>query len=285
MELDLKKTIEALLLSTAEPINLKDLAKVFVRYHDELVAEAVEVMDAFSEVKGDSKEGDETSSIVPTVPALITQAEIRETLGLLTDVAEVENRAYRIVEGPNGFQMVTAPQFAEFVRLLRGEPRPMKLSPAALETMSIIAYRQPVTRAEMEAIRGVSIDSALNKLLDLELVHVTGRAELPGRPIQYGTGEKFLEFTGIKDLDELPASDVLSNHQIDDWMRRSEEPEEAISDEDMGLPKERNPEELPLDEKFVEVDWQRENVESDAAATQEVADGVIEENQEEEEAR
>ena len=66
----------------------------------------------------------------------------------------------------------------------------MKLSPAALEIMSIIAYRQPVTRAEMEAIRGVSVDSALSKLIELELVLVTGRAELPGRPIQYGTTEK-----------------------------------------------------------------------------------------------
>jgi segregation and condensation protein B len=141
----------------------------------------------------------------------------------------------------------------------------MKLSPAALETMSIIAYRQPVTRAEMEAIRGVSIDSALHKLLELELVHVTGRAELPGRPIQYGTTDKFLEFTGIKELDELPASDVLSNHQIDDWMRQSDEPEEEISDEDVGLSKEPNPDELPLDESFAEIDWKKENAESDAA--------------------
>ena len=145
----------------------------------------------------------------------------------------------------------------------------MKLSPAALETMSIVAYRQPVTRAEMEAIRGVSVDGPLNRLIELELVLVTGRAELPGRPIQYGTTEKFLEFTGIKELDELPASDVLSNHQIDDWMRRSEEPEESITDEDMGLAKERNPDELPLDEKFVEMDWQKENAESDAAPEEE----------------
>ena len=72
----------------------------------------------------------------------------------------MQDKAYRVIEGPKGYQIVTAPQYAEFVRLLRGEPRPMKLA-AALETMSIIAYRQPVTRAEMEAIRGVSVDSAL----------------------------------------------------------------------------------------------------------------------------
>ncbi len=258
MELDLKKTLEALLLSTAEPISLKDIVKIFARYHEELVEQAEEAKQ--------SKEEDANDIVVPDK---ITEAPIREALKVLTDEAEVEDKAYRLVEGPNGFQVVTAPQFAEFVRLLRGEPRPMKLSPAALETMAIVSYRQPVTRAELEAIRGVSADSALNKLIELELVHVTGRAELPGRPIQYGTTEKFLEFTGIKELDELPASDVLSNHQIDDWMRKSEEPEEDITDEDVGLAKEPNPDELPLDQEFAEIDWQKENAESDAAGGKE----------------
>jgi segregation and condensation protein B len=255
MEFDLKKTLEALLLSTAEPITLRDVVKIFARYHQEL-SEALEAA---------KEEGEEDEGVVQEVLSLVTQAQIRDTLTQLTDEAEVDDKAYRIVEGPNGYQLVTAPQFAEFVRLLRGEPRPMKLSAAALETMSIIAYRQPVTRAEMEAIRGVSVDSALNKLIELELVHVTGRAELPGRPIQYGTTDKFLEFTGIRELDALPASDVLSNHQIDEWMRRSEEPEEEISDEDVGLSREPKRDELPLDETFVEVDWQKENAESDDA--------------------
>jgi len=258
MDFDLKKTLEALLLSTAEPITLKDVVKIFARYHQEL-----------SEALEDVKEEEGEEATITEVPSLVTQAQIRDALTELTDAAEVQDKAYRIIEGPNGYQIVTAPQFAEFVRLLRGEPRPMKLSPAALETMSIIAYRQPVTRAEMEAIRGVSVDSALHKLIELEIVHVTGRAELPGRPIQYGTTEKFLEFTGIKELDELPASDVLSNHQIDEWMRRSEEEPEEISDEHVGLSKEPKAGELPLDEKFVEMDWQKENAESDAAPDQE----------------
>jgi len=265
MEFDLKKTLEALLLSTAEPISLKDLVKVFARYNEmqaeEMESEGEGESDPASQSyagTGSDAEGEEAGI------GLVTQAQIREAVEALTGEAETEDKAYRVQEGPNGYQLVTAPRYAEFVRLLRGEPRPMKLSPAALETLSIIAYRQPVTRAEMEAIRGVSVDSALNKLLELELAHVTGRAELPGRPIQYGTTEKFLEFTGIRDLDDLPASDVLTNHQIDDWMRRSEEPETEISDEDMGLAKEPDPDELPLDAEFAEVDWQKENVESDA---------------------
>lgn len=260
MELNLKKTLEALLLSTAEPITLKNVGKLFVRYHQEML----EVAAAEKEDAAAGEDEDDATS-----PRPITAAQILETLTVLTDEAEVQNKAYRVIEGPNGYQIVTAPQFAEFVRLLRGQPRPMKLSPAALETLSIVSYRQPVTRAEMEAIRGVSVDSALNKLIELELVYVTGRAELPGRPIQYGTTEAFLVFLGIKDLDELPASDVLSNHQIDEWMRRSEEPEEEITDEDVGLSKEPKRGELALDEKFAEIDWQKENAESDAAPTPE----------------
>ncbi|MEM1222100.1 MAG: SMC-Scp complex subunit ScpB [Verrucomicrobiota bacterium] len=270
MELDLKKTLQALLLSTAEPINLKELVKIFARYHEQLALEEKD-FDEASDPNPDEEGASEEALSKP-----VTLAQVRDAMNALIDEAEVEDKAYRIIEGPEGYQIVTAPQFAEFVRLLRGEPRPMKLSPAALETLSIIAYRQPVTRAEMEAIRGVSVDSALNKVLELDLVLVTGRAELPGRPIQYGTTEKFLEFTGIKDLDELPASDVLSNAQIDDWMRKSEEPKEDISDQDVGLAKERRPDELPLDEKFVEVDWQDENMESDeaSASTQIVNDEV-----------
>ena len=141
----------------------------------------------------------------------------------------------------------------------------MKLSPAALETLAIVAYRQPVTRAELEAIRGVSADSALNRLIEHELVQVIGRAELPGRPIQYGTTDAFLEFTGIKELDQLPASDVLSHHQIDDWMRDSESPRPEPTDADVGLANEPNPDELPLDQEFAEIEWQKENAESDAA--------------------
>ena len=265
MQLDLKKTLEALLLSTAEPITLKNVGKLFVRYHQEMLEAAEAEQEDGAEGVGGLDEGEGEGDAAAHSSKAVTPAQILEALTVLTDEAEVQDKAYRVIEGPSGYQIVTAPQFAEFVRLLRGQPRPMKLSPAALETLSIVAYRQPVTRAEMEAIRGVSVDSALNKLIELELVYVTGRAELPGRPIQYGTTEKFLEFLGIKDLDELPASDVLSNHQIDDWMRRSEEPEEEISDEDVGLSKETKRGELALDEKFAEIDWQKENAESDAA--------------------
>ncbi|MCH2036187.1 MAG: SMC-Scp complex subunit ScpB [Puniceicoccaceae bacterium] len=255
MEINLKKTLEALLLSTAEPISLKEIVKIFARYHQEQL-DAVETQI----------ESTDTGTSEGITSNLFTLAQIRAELASMTDVAEVEDLAYRIIEGPNGYQLVTAPQFAGFVRLLRGEPRPMKLSSAALETMTIVAYRQPVTRAEIETIRGVCTDGPLNRLIELELVQVTGRAELPGRPIQYGTTDQFLEFAAIKELDELPASDVLSNHEIDDWMRQSEVPHDTISDQDVGLAKELKTDELPLEATYAEIEWKKENVENDAAA-------------------
>ena len=89
--------------------------------------------------------------------------------------AELEDRAYRLVDGPKGFYLATAPQFSDYIRLLRAEPKPMKLTMATLETLSIIAYRQPVTRAEIESIRGVSVDSPVNRLLEIELIEVIGQ--------------------------------------------------------------------------------------------------------------
>ena len=122
----------------------------------------------------------------------------------------------------------------------------MKLSQSAMETLAVIAYRQPVTRAEIEHIRGVSADAGLNRLLERELIQVVGRADLPGRPIQYGTTEAFLDFIGVRSLDELPASDVLSQRQIDGWLQNAVNPTHP-SDREMGL-SEEGEEQLSLDD-------------------------------------
>ncbi len=249
MEFDLKKTLEALLLSTAEPIDLKALVSVFTR-HQSQTAEA-------------SKE--ESEEVPESSYPKVNQKQISAALAELIAAAETENKFYRIFEGPNGYQIVTAPQFAEFVRLLRSDPRPTKLSAAALETLSIIAYRQPVTRAEIEAIRGVSVDGPLNRLIELEMAQVTGRAELPGRPIQYGTTDHFLEFVGIKDLDALPSSDVLSDREIDDWVRRDAGSKSLVSDQDVGLADETHQGVLDLNAHDDDSNWRLENIESDAA--------------------
>ena len=104
-----------------------------------------------------------------------------------------------------------------------------------MEAVAIVGYRQPITRAEIESIRGVSSDSALSTLLEHELIRVTGRADLPGRPLQYATTLKFLETFGLGSVEELPASDELSPNEISDWIRRSSTSSVELTDADMGL--------------------------------------------------
>ena len=145
-----------------------------------------------------------------------------------------------LIEGNQGYRLVTHPRFARWVRILRAEPPPVKLSQSSIETLAIVAYRQPVTRGEIEMVRGVSAEAGVNKLLERELIYVVGRADLPGRPIQYGTTDTFLEFVGVKSLDELPASDVLSSRQIDEWLKTAMNPT-TLGDTEMGLPNEQLP--------------------------------------------
>lgn len=247
MEFDLKRTLLALLHSTGEPLSVKDVQAVITRWHEqndrrEEAAEEGEGENGVADADGQGLMRD----LLEQVPSLLTSAQIRDAMDSLGEELRAEDAVFRIQEGPNGYRMVVAPRYGEWVRLLRNEPRPQRLSAAALETLAIVAYRQPVTRSDMEAIRGVSADSALNKLLERDLVQVIGRAELPGRPLQYGTTDSFLEFCGLRSLEELPASDVLSPNQITEWIRAASLPEEDLSDKDVGLAEEE-PEELGKD--------------------------------------
>ncbi len=239
MEFNLKKIIKALLLSTSEAVSIKDIQKVVQRYHAQAAAptEASEGQPA-EPAPAAAPVQEVIQDIIDQVPTLLTATQIREAVDALEAEMRESNDSCRILQGPEGFRLVISPAYSDWVRLLRGEPRPQRLSPAALETLSIVAYRQPVTRPEMEAIRGVSVDSALTRLLELELVAVTGRADLPGRPIQYGTTDRFLDFTGLRSLGELPSSDVLSPAQISEWITRATAPV-AVGDADVGLPAEQ----------------------------------------------
>ena len=150
------------------------------------------------------------------VPSLVTAAQIREAMDQLGEELKAQNDIYLLIDGAQGYRLVTHPRFAKWIRIQRDEPPPVKLTQSAIETLAVVAYRQPVTRSEIESIRGVSADAGLSKLMERELVYIVGRADLPGRPLQYGTTDKFLEFVGVKSLIELPASDVLSPRQIDE---------------------------------------------------------------------
>jgi segregation and condensation protein B len=113
-------------------------------------------------------------------------------------------RSFRIIQIAGGFQYATMPEFAEWLGRMVREKARRKLSQATLETMSVVAYKQPVTKPEIEAIRGVNADYAIQKLMERGLITIVGRAASPGRPLLYGTTQDFLKHFGINDLSELP---------------------------------------------------------------------------------
>ena len=133
----------------------------------------------------------------------VTQADIKPALALLRQEYEAAGRGIIFAEVAGGYQLRTAPDHAEYIKVLLQE-RPSKLSRAALETLAIIAYRQPITKIEIESVRGVAVDGVLNSLLTKKLIREMGRKDVPGRPWVYGTTPHFLELFGLHDLESLP---------------------------------------------------------------------------------
>jgi segregation and condensation protein B len=258
MAFNLKKVLKALLFSSSQPLSVKDIQTAFARFHDQ-ATHPVAVVDPTTEGASEPSEAapaeGEVAEVIAApsendadlyydVPSLITATQIREAMDELAVELRLADDIYLLIDGASGYRLVTHPRFARWIRILRDEPAPAKLTQSALETMAIIAYRQPVTRSEIETIRGVSAEAGLNKLLERELAYIVGRADLPGRPLQYGTTDKFLEFVGVKSLVELPASDVLSPRQIDEWLKNAINATPP-ADAEMGLPLEEGEGETP----------------------------------------
>jgi segregation and condensation protein B len=263
MAFNLKKVLKALLFSSSQPLSINEIQETFTRFHEQ---DPLTAAPPTGEAKPD--QGTESAAapmgtppeppaelpleplvdeeLYRDVPALVTAAQIREAMEEIALELRAADDIFLLTETAQGYRLVTPPRFARWVRTLRNEPPPVKLSQSALETLAVIAYRQPVTRAEIEHIRGVSAEAGINRLLERELIYIFGRAELPGRPIQYGTTESFLEFVGARSLDELPASDVLSHRQIDEWLQTAMGGSH-LSDREMGLPEEGT-EQLTLDD-------------------------------------
>ncbi len=142
------------------------------------------------------------AKLAEVVPGL----EADEAAALVTELGreyEEQGRAFEIWEVAGGYQLRTRPEYASYLRLLHRE-RPLRLSRAALETLAVVAYRQPVTRAEVEAVRGVEVDAVIRSLLERQLVRVAGHREVPGRPMLYATTKRFLEVFGLGELEDLP---------------------------------------------------------------------------------
>ncbi|MDO8544161.1 MAG: SMC-Scp complex subunit ScpB [Opitutaceae bacterium] len=275
MAFNLKKVLKALLLSTNQPLAIKDIQAAFTRFHEQVTLPMESVVPetadetaagatppsepgptaaaaagvgaeapaapAAAEPVEIAVEPPQDPELYADVPSLVTTTQIREAMDQIALELRASDDGLLLIEGNAGYRIVTHPRFGRWVRILRQEPPPVKLSQSSIETLAVVAYRQPATRGEIETIRGVSAEAGINKLLERELIYIVGRADAPGRPIQYGTTDQFLEFVGIKSLDELPASDVLSSRQIDEWLNTNTTTHRP-NDTDMGLANE----ELPL---------------------------------------
>ena len=147
---------------------------------------------------------------IKSVLEVTDRKAIRETLTSLVEEYESIKRGFFLTEIAGGFQFRTRPEFREWIRRLK-ETRPARLSRAALETLAIIAYKQPVLRSDLEYLRGVDCGGTLRTLLERKLIRVLGRKNLPGRPIIYGTTKQFLELFDLKDLRGLPTLQDLKD--------------------------------------------------------------------------
>src|SRR6266702_574943 len=184
--MELKFILEAVLFSAQKPLSPAELRAVLAEAAEHAEVESAK---AFKKVKLN---------------------DLNAALEQLVQEHEVARRSYRLVCVAGSWQFVSQPEYAPWLRALVGEKmRPPRLSQAALETLAIIAYRQPLTRAEIEQIRGVSVDGVMQTLLERGLIEQVGRAEVAGRPMTYGTTPLFLEYFGLRSLEDLPAADEL----------------------------------------------------------------------------
>ncbi|MEI8235250.1 MAG: SMC-Scp complex subunit ScpB [Verrucomicrobiota bacterium] len=181
----LKEVIEALIFASAKPLTTKEIVTALRAALEDSDDEPVRAM------------------------AKLKEAEVGAFLEQLRFEYEQENRAFHLVEQVDGWVLVTKPDYALWVRQLYPESKPTRLSGPALETLAIIAYRQPVTRADIEAVRGVAVDGVMQSLLERGLVRIAGRAEVPGRPLLYETTQVFMQHFGLRSLEELPNVDEL----------------------------------------------------------------------------
>ena len=141
----------------------------------------------------------------------LSQKELLDIIGTLNREFENEGRSFRIVEVAGGFQFETLSQYSPFVeKLFHTRTRP-RLSRASLETLAIVAYKQPISRAEIDALRGVDSDTPIRTLSNRDLIEVTGRGDSVGKPLLYGTTNEFLRYFGLKDIKDLPGADELAS--------------------------------------------------------------------------
>ena len=161
----------------------------------------------------------------------ISLPEIRKVIDALNLEYKQANRAFQIIRVAGGYQMVTRESYSQWVKKLYKKRSKSKLSQAALETLSVVAFKQPVARSEIVAVRGVNCDAVLNTLLERKLVKITGRSDGPGRPLLYATTKEFLRYFGVNDLSDLPKL-----REIEEILKENEDEPELADARDLIKP-------------------------------------------------
>lgn len=172
------------------------------------------VIEAILFTMGESVEISRLAAVLET-----DKKEVKEILEEMQKRYEAEERGITLMQFEDSVQLSTKPRLYEYLIKIAKTPRRMVLTDTVIETLSIIAYKQPVTRLEIERIRGVNCDHAINKLLEYDLITELGRLDAPGRPLLFGTTEQFLRCFGVKSLEELPE---LTTLQMEEFKQQAE---------------------------------------------------------------
>ncbi|HRE39884.1 MAG TPA: SMC-Scp complex subunit ScpB [Ignavibacteria bacterium] len=184
MDIEIKNIIESLIFASEEEISSKQIK---------------EVLDGFGKK--------------------ISLNEIDKITDALNKEFAEANKPYSIIKIAGGYQFSTKKEYSFYIGKLFTEKQKKKLSQSAIETLSVIAYKQPITRSEIEFVRGVNVDYIVNSLLERELITISGRADTPGRPILYSTTKNFLKILGLNSIDDLPKlkeiNDILKNENVE----------------------------------------------------------------------
>jgi segregation and condensation protein B len=206
--MQLSAIVEALLIASQNPLPAEEIARL-VRAR---VAEAEDVRAR------ETEEGKESPVVPDWLLALAATAaqDVVNAIGELNQAYLESQRAFTLIERPKGWKLYTRLEYGDFVRQLFPGRKPERMSGPAMETLAIIAYRQPITKAAIEAVRGVACDGMIQKLLDRDLIRIGGRAELPGRPLLYETTDLFFEHFGIRSIDDLPNASELRKIKLPD---------------------------------------------------------------------
>ena len=198
--MELISIVEALLFATQEPLGVPQMCAA-------VKETAKDICGAASESLAEGSQIQIPEWVAPL--AETTEEQVRASLDELIARYAAEKHSFTLVERANGWRIAARGEYAEWCRALYPGKKVQRLSQPALETLAIVAYRQPITKAGIEAVRGVSVDAMVQQLIDRGLMKIEGRADLPGRPLLYGTTEAFLDHFGVRSLDDMPNASEL----------------------------------------------------------------------------